>query len=99
MAKIKGSAWSTAGVLLVTVAVTAAVAYWIATLSVPGLSLWSWPIWISCLLALMGAGLLIYGMKHDTQSDQPTMRQTGGDNSVNFQSGRDTKINRFDKGK
>lgn len=104
MAKIKGSAWNTTGGLLITVAVTLGVGYWVATLSLPALPAWGWPIWAAGALGLVGACMVIYGMSRDKTSDNqqshqpsPKMRQTGGANSTLYQSGRDIRMDRPDK--
>lgn len=90
----------TVGAVLVGAAVAVWAGYWIYTLANPSTSIWSWPTWVSIAVTVVGATMMARGMLLDRQAQpaasrsRPTMKQTGGRNSTNIQSGRDSIVYR-----
>jgi hypothetical protein len=97
VAKISGAGWMTAGSSVLGAAVTLFAGFWIYSLTTAGIQLWSWPTWAALAGAVVGSAMLVHGMTSDGATGGVRMKQTGGRNSTNIQSGRDSIVYRTER--
>jgi hypothetical protein len=99
MTKPPPDRWLAAGGALTGVGAALGVGYWIYGIQAsPHISFWHLPGYIAVVLLVLGVVALAVGFFGGAPGSPPTIqqRQRAGDNSIQIQSGHDTKIGRDD---